>query len=223
MTENKKLIAGWYLPSKEKHFETYLLKNINKNGLGEYQKAQRVKSFEYLSHRNIAIDIGACVGFWTKDLCENFKNVICFEPAPSNAECLKLNLEQYDNYRLYKVGLSNTTGTKKLMISEEGIGSNSLSDSTMNPNNFINIPTKKLDDFKFRNVSYIKMDVQFHELEVLEGATKTLKYNSPVLCIECARRNAVELNYVKKIVSLLNKLNFKIIGGLGKELFFKKE
>ena len=66
MTENKKLIAGWYLPSKEKHFETYLLKNINKNGSGEYQKAQRVKSFEYLSHRKIAIDIGACVGFWQK-------------------------------------------------------------------------------------------------------------------------------------------------------------
>jgi len=38
--------------------------------------------------------------------------------------------------------------------------------SIMKPNNFINIPTKKLDDFKFRNVSYIKTDVQFHELEV---------------------------------------------------------
>ena len=38
--------------------------------------------------------------------------------------------------------------------------------SIMNPNNFINIPTKKLDDFKFRNVSYIKTDVQIHEREV---------------------------------------------------------
>lgn len=223
MTENKKLIAGWYLPSKEKHFESYLVNSINKNGVGEYQKAQRIKSFQYLSHKNIAIDIGACVGFWTKDLCNTFKHVICFEPAPINAECLKLNLEHYKNYRLYKIGLSNTTGIKKLMISEEGIGSNSLSDEKMNQKNFINIPTKKLDDFKFTNVSYIKMDVQFHELEVLEGATETLKYNSPVLCIECCRRNEDELNYVKKIISLLNKLNFKIVGGLGKELFFKKE
>jgi len=223
MTENKKPIAGWYLPLKDKHFERYLLHSINQNGVGDYQKAQRLKSFEYLSHKNIAIDIGACVGFWTKDLCENFKNVICFEPAPVNAECLKLNLENYENYRLYKIGLSNTTGTQKLMVSEEGIGSNSLSDCNMNPKNFINIPTKKLDDFQFRNISYIKMDVQFHELEVLEGSVKTLKKNSPVLCIECARRNEDELNYVKKIISLLKKLNFKIVGGLGKELFFKKE
>ena len=66
------------------------------------------------------------------------------------------------------------------------------------------------------------MDVQFHELEVLEGATKTLIKNSPILCIECARRNNDELNYVKKIVDLLSKFNFKIVGGLGKELFFKK-
>ena len=222
MIENKKLIAGWYLPLKEKHFESYLLNSTNQNGVGEYQKEQRVKSFSYLSHTNIAIDIGACVGFWTKDLCENFKNVICFEPAPENAECLELNLKKYTNYRLYKVGLSNSTGTKKLMLSQEGIGSNSFSEYKMDPNNFIDIPTKKLDDFKFRNLSYIKMDVQFHELEVLEGSKKTLKNNSPVLCIECARRNEDELNYVKKIVSLLNELNYKIVGGLGKELFFKK-
>jgi len=85
MTENNELIAGWYLPLKDKHFERYILHSINQNGVGDYQKAQRLKSFEYLSHKNIAIDIGACVGFWTKDLCENFKNVICFEPAPINA------------------------------------------------------------------------------------------------------------------------------------------
>ena len=131
---------------------------------------------------------------------------------------LGLNLANYENYRLYKIGLSNTAGTQKLMVSEEGIGSNSLSDTNMNPKNFINIPTKKLDDFQFRNLSYIKMDVQFHELEVLEGAVNIQK-NSPVLCIECARRNENELNYVKKIVSLLKKLNFKVVGGLGKSYF----
>jgi len=76
LIENKKLVAGWYLPLKEKHFESYLLRSINQNGVGEYQKEQRSKSFSYLSHNNVAIDIGACVGFWTKDLCENFKNVI---------------------------------------------------------------------------------------------------------------------------------------------------
>ena len=221
--ENKiKRIAGWYLPIKEKHFEKFLIASEGPNKDGEYQKEQRLKSFTYLEHYNTAIDIGACVGFWTKDLCKKFSNVICFEPSPINAECLELNLKKYTNYKLYKVALSNVTGTKKLLISEEGIGSNSLSDPNMDSNNFIKVPTKKIDDYNFQNLSYIKMDVQFHELEVLEGATKTLKNNSPILCIECARRNNEELTYVKKIVGLLEKFNFKIIGGLGKELFFKK-
>ena len=222
MKENKKLIAGWYLPIKEKHFESFLLASAGPNKDGEYQKEQRLKSFTYLEHYNTAIDIGACVGFWTKDLCKKFSNVICFEPSPINAECLILNLKDHTNYKLYKVALSNVIGTKKLLISEEGIGSNSLSDPNMDSNNFIKVPTKKIDDYNFQNLSYIKMDVQFHELEVLEGAKKTLKNNSPILCIECARRNNDELTYVKKIVNLLQKFDFKIVGGLGKELFFKK-
>lgn len=222
MDKNIKRVAGWYLPIKEKHFESFLINSALQNKDGEYQKEQRLKSFRYLEHCNTAIDIGACVGFWTKDLCDKFSNVICFEPSTQNAECLELNLKNYNNYKLYKVALSNTTGTKKLLISEDGIGSNSLSDPNMDASKYINVPTKKIDDYNFRNLSYIKMDVQFHELEVLEGATKTLKNNSPILCIECARRNNHELIYVKKIVTLLQKFDFKIVGGLGKELFFKK-
>ena len=222
MENKKKKIAGWFLPITEKHFESFLIASASPGKDGEYQKEQRLKSFTHLEHYNTAIDIGACVGFWTKDLCKKFSNVICFEPSPLNAECLKLNLKDYDNYKLYKVALSNVTGTRKLLISEKGIGSNSLSDPNMDQKNFINVPTKKIDEYNFRNLSYIKMDVQFHELEVLEGATKTLKKNSPILCIECARRNNHELAYVKKIVTLLKKFDFKIVGGLGKELFFKK-
>ena len=76
MKENKKLIAGWYLPIKEKHFESFLMASAGPNKDGEYQKEQRLKSFTYLEHYNTAIDIGACVGFWTKDLCKKFSNVI---------------------------------------------------------------------------------------------------------------------------------------------------
>ena len=222
MEDNKKKVAGWYLPIKEKHFESFLIASAEPGKDGEYQKSQRLKSFTFLEHYNTAIDIGACVGFWARDLCEKFSNVICFEPSPENSECLKLNLKNCNNYKLYEIALSNVTETKKLLLSEEGVGSNSLSDPNMALNKYINVPTKKLDEYNFRNLSYIKMDVQFHELEVLEGATKTLKNNSPILCIECARRNNEELTYVKKIVGLLEKLNFKIVGGLGKELFFKK-
>ena len=86
----------------------------------------------------------------------------------------------------------------------------------------IEIETKQLDDYRFTNIDYIKIDVQFYELFVLEGATETLKINNPLLCIECARRNKEELEYVKKINDFLVNLGYKVVGGVGKELFFKK-
>jgi hypothetical protein len=86
----------------------------------------------------------------------------------------------------------------------------------------LTIKTNKLDDFNFTQIDYIKIDVQFHELEVIEGSILTLKNNDPVLCIESARRNEEELSYVKKFSFLLESLNYKIVGGLGKELFFRK-
>ena len=79
-----------------------------------------------------------------------------------------------------------------------------------------------LDELNLENVDYIKIDVQFHELEVIEGSVDTLNRNNPVLCIEAARRNEKELLYVKKFVQILENLKYRIVGGFGKELFFKK-
>ena len=37
------------------------------------------------------------------------------------------------------------------------------------------------------------------------------------------QKNEEELSYVKKIVKILDSLNYKIVGGLGKELYFKSK
>jgi hypothetical protein len=66
------------------------------------------------------------------------------------------------------------------------------------------------------------MDVQFHELEVLKGATETLTNNDPVLCIECAQRNEKEINYTNEIIQYLKKLKYSVAGKYIKEIFFKK-
>jgi len=110
----------------------------------------------------------------------------------------------------------------ELLVSEEGIGGNSLNGFGIKDYTSIEIETKKLDDYGFTDIDYIKIDVQFYELFVLQGAYKTLKNNNPLLCIECARRNKEELAYIKKINEFLKKLDNKIVGGVGKELFFKK-
>lgn len=212
-----KVYKDWYFPDSEEHFIRYLRDN-NSN---EYQKNQRKASFNFLDNKRTAIDVGANVGLWAKDICEIFNDVKLFEPYKLNTECLKKNLENYQNFEIFECALSNISSSGELYIHEKGLGANSLV-----PGDGITkteeIQLKKLDEFKFTNIDYIKIDVQFHELEVIEGSIDTLKNNDPVLCIEAARRNEEELSYVKKFVSILESLNFKIVGGLGKELFFKK-
>ena len=217
-----KFVEGWYLPDNEKHFSNYLIEAKNSNFPNEYQKIQRDNSIKYVEKFDTAIDIGACVGFWSKDLCKIFKKTICFEPYKQSSDCLVENLKGFHNYELHNVALSNQSGKGELLISEEGVGSNSLNDFALKSSKPIIVEKKRLDEYNFINVDYIKIDVQFYELNVLQGAYKTLKNNNPLLCIECARRNKEELKFVKKINDFLKSIDYKIVGGVGKELFFKK-
>ena len=84
------------------------------------------------------------------------------------------------------------------------------------------MPIKTLDSYNFKNVNYIKMDIQFHELNALIGGTKTLIDNDPVLCIECAQRNQKEINYTNEIIKFLKNRKNSIVGHNNKEIFFKK-
>ena len=48
-----------------------------------------------------------------------------------------------------------------------------------------------LDDFNFNNhISFIKIDVEGHELEVLKGAKKTIKKFKPNMLIEIEERHS---------------------------------
>lgn len=212
-----KKINSWYLPDKEKHFLNYF-REIDSN---EYQKPQRDKSLSYIENCRIAIDIGANVGFWARDLCKIFKKVILFEPHFQNVECLKKNLEEFKNFKIEECGLSNYKGSGELFYDESGLGNSTLyKDTKLNKKLMINV--MKLDDFYLNEIDYIKIDVQYHELEVIKGAINTLKNNNPVLCIESARRTKEEIIYVNKFLEILKKFNYEIVGKKGKEIFLKK-
>jgi len=51
------------------------------------------------------------------------------------------------------------------------------------------VETVTLDSLALRNVTFIKIDVEGHELEVLRGATETLRANRPVMMIEIRDHN----------------------------------
>ena len=101
---------------------------------------------------------------------------------------------------------------------QDNVGSSSMKHKHINGSS-IKIKTKLLDDYKLKNVDFIKIDVQEHELEVLQGAKETLKNNSPILCVECTTRSSQDVKYVVKILNFLNQINYELLG-IHKRIYF---
>jgi FkbM family methyltransferase len=143
----------------------------------------------YPKHTEI-IDIGANIGNHATFFCNylDCTKIHCYEPVQSNIELLEKNLSPFSNkYQIYQCALSNMEGTLPLYNSQrDNFGGFSLH-SYHNGSSFKvseSVPVKTLDSFNFENVSMIKIDVENHENEVLEGAKETIRKYKPILFLE---------------------------------------
>ena len=140
---------GWYFPDKEEHFIGYL----DASDGNEYQQIQRLNSFSHVENFRNAIDVGANIGLWAKDICKKFQRAYLFEPHEKNVGCLKKNLENFKNYEIYKCALSNKNDLLDLHVYSEGLGGNTISPP---PNSSSDITEKVqanvLDSYNFKNV-----------------------------------------------------------------------
>ena len=171
-------------------------------------------------HQEI-IDIGANIGNHSLFFAKFLKNdrVHAFEPHQSNFELLQKNLAG-QKCQLYNLALSNFEGELPLYNSQiENYGGFSLH-SYSNGTSFKvldSIPVRTLDSFNLNNITMIKIDVENHENEVLEGAKDTISRNKPIIFVEnlyhgfpqvCPNPEPHaqifhELNYIKRDTNIL--------------------
>ena len=178
---NKNFIFVWYLPKNDNHFNEYLSQAPEAEGRRIYQYHHIDKCFDYMLQRprNIAIDIGAHIGFWSFYLSKNFEMVHAFEPVKDFRDCFNLNVKA-KNIKLYDCAL----GKEDSFISMEIDQSNSGKTHIKNQDTTNKIPIKKLDDFNFTKIDFIKIDVEGYEEFVIQGGLETLKKNRPLIIIE---------------------------------------
>ena len=88
---------GWQFPNFETHLPRMLKKSIDKGLPAEYQVEVRLRSIELCKTKNVALDVGANVGLWSRDLVKSFNHVIAFEPVAIFRECLETNVKG-DNF-----------------------------------------------------------------------------------------------------------------------------
>ena len=61
----------------------------------DYEQKEYDEVIQCISKFDVALDIGAHVGIWSRRLAEKFKTVVAFEPVPSHIECWKKNMENF--------------------------------------------------------------------------------------------------------------------------------
>ena len=137
------------------------------------------------------IDIGANIGNHSLFYASftNCSRVHAFEPHPDNLEILRKNLNRFEEGKciIYDYALSNVEGCMKLYNSQQnnhgGFSLHNFSDgSSFLVKDKVNVKT--LDSLGLTNISMIKIDVENHENEVLEGARNTIQNNKPIIFIE---------------------------------------
>ena len=79
-----------------------------------------------------------------------------------------------------------------------------------------------LDDYKFYNIDFMNLDIEGHELKVLETLNFN-KINLKYLCIEMIEHNRESILNNEKIKDLLSRNNFKLIKNFDFNFIYKKE
>ncbi len=185
--------------------QSYLLKKrliraINNN----YEKELNIID-RFSDKLKNALDIGVYRGVYSLKLSQNFNQIHAFEPNPLLFPYLNINLKKIiKNINLYNLALSDKSGETelKLPIRSKSIFKENIEElyqlgaASIHPENKfknfekVQVKVEKLDNILINNIGFIKIDVEGHELEVIEGAKKTITKNKPILLIEIEKRHS---------------------------------
>jgi len=182
---------GWYFPNFETHFPKMLKKSVDKGLPPEYQIAVRRRSIALCSKRGTALDIGANVGLWSRDLVDNFAKVVAFEPVAIFRECLEKNVSGA-NFFISPLALGDRDTQATMIITEGNSGHSHLDPATLGTGD---VQVVKLDNLNMEDVDYIKIDCEGYEYRVLQGAEQTVKRCRPIMVIEQKPHDAYSKDY----------------------------
>jgi FkbM family methyltransferase len=162
----------------------------------QYEREEIEFVRRHLKPGDIAIDVGAHIGFFTivmADIVGPGGRVFSFEPLESNAELLERSVgeNKFDERIVFeRAAVGAKSGSATLTFPVETLNSGGaylLRDGTapLTGNLERKVALVALDEFKLpRPIRFIKMDVEGAEPQVLEGAKRLLQADRPLVLTE---------------------------------------
>jgi len=160
-----------------------------------------------------AVDIGGHEGGYAWHMRRMARTLDVFEAAPDLAAGLRLAFQFHRNTRVHAVALSAQEGKATLRRPLRGaeVLTGLATIETGNPLDglearAVTVPARRLDSFGLRNVGFMKIDVEGHELAVLQGASTLLAESHPHLQIEAQERHRPDA--VHSLARLLKEFGY---------------
>lgn len=147
------------------------------------------RALELVPGRAVAVDGGANVGAWTREMALHFGHVHAFEPNTDAFQCLEKNVEEWgirDRISLHPKAISDRHGF--VTVAPPKAEARTVTSRICGPG-----PTEciSIDELQLDACSFLKFDLEGHEANAIRGATKTLKQFSPWVLIENRRPGSI--------------------------------
>jgi len=139
--------------------------------------------FYRMQSDDIVVDIGAHVGLFTLKVAKSVKLVLAVEPHPFNYRLLTMNiaLSKLENVIPVKLALSSYSGKAKLYL--RSTATHTLKDQIFGLESgetlevWVETLDRLIDELRLNKVTFVKIDVEGAELDVLKGSQRVLTEN----------------------------------------------
>jgi FkbM family methyltransferase len=179
-----KRVGSFWFPDGE----TQMLEEVERTG--SWQLGRLHAALRHLDphRRRTALDVGAHVGTWARELARHFQRVVAFEPVPETYECLCGNVTAREGCRveLHNLAVADRTATWAFFPDDRWGPGNTGGTFLLPEGGGEEIPIRSvlLDSMDFTGLDFVKIDVEGMEAQVLEGGARTLARHRPLIVWE---------------------------------------
>ncbi len=193
----------------------------------ENKQIEYLKKLKIKDKIEIFLDVGSHMGFYTINLSQLVEKTYSFEPILENYNQLIKNIDinNYKNIKIYNLALSNTKNIVEMWVPNKdktgGFSIYNETDEELKKYKFNSLYKEKVScelldtilSFENKKIS-IKIDVERHEKNVIEGGVNLLKKNNVLLQVEIFE------NRKDEVFEILKNINFKLINVINKDHYF---
>jgi len=214
----KKVLPTSFLNIVKKRHYVNTLKNFNLENEPDLALSKNL-----IMNGDLVVDIGANIGIYSKHMSEfvGLKGkVFSFEPILTTYTFLKNNISLLGlkNIESYNFAISDNSDVKTMVIPSVIAGENYFRATIVEKENksdnstsyeVQSVPLDKILNPSLK-YSFIKIDVEGHEENVLKGSKETIEFSKPILLIEIESDLADSTTSAGRINQYLSNLGYQI-------------